>query len=61
MALVLASAGSDSLSPLEWVWGAVGGVLSYAAVLVISGEISRRELSALGGVISTRLTRRSLT
>jgi O-antigen/teichoic acid export membrane protein len=55
MALVLALAGSASLSPLEWVWGTVGGVLIYAAVLVISGEISRREVSALGGAASAGL------
>jgi O-antigen/teichoic acid export membrane protein len=61
MALVLASAGTDSLTPVEWAWGTVAGLLTYAAALVVSGEISHREFMALGGVMSGRLTFRTRT
>jgi O-antigen/teichoic acid export membrane protein len=57
MALVLVAAGTTSLSLLEWVSGTLGGVLAYVAVLLISGEISGRELRALGRLFSRTLFR----
>jgi O-antigen/teichoic acid export membrane protein len=47
MAGVLALAGTGSLSPLEWIAGAVFGLLAYVAVLIVSREVTLAELAGL--------------
>jgi len=57
MAVVLAAAGTASLTPLEWVWGTLGGMTAYVAVLLITGEVSGREVRALRGLLVRHLFR----
>jgi O-antigen/teichoic acid export membrane protein len=40
MAAVLLAAGTERLSTLGWLAGAVGGVAAFAAVLLVTGEVS---------------------
>jgi O-antigen/teichoic acid export membrane protein len=40
MAAVLLAAGTEHLSTVGWVAGAVGGIAAFAAVLLVAGEIS---------------------
>lgn len=47
MAAVLALFGTASLSTLEWVLGAAGGVAAFLAVLVLTREVSPAELRGL--------------
>ena len=46
MAVDLLIAGTDHLTPARWLVGGAAGVVSYVAVLIISGELSSTELSA---------------
>jgi O-antigen/teichoic acid export membrane protein len=47
MAGTLALVGTSSLSWVEWMTGAVAGGAAYLVVLMITGEISRAEISAV--------------
>lgn len=44
MGLVLLAVGTESLSPAEWLLGGAAGTLAFCAALVLTGEISPREL-----------------
>jgi O-antigen/teichoic acid export membrane protein len=44
MALVLVAVGTESLSFAEWILGGAAGTLAFCAALVLTGEISTREL-----------------
>jgi O-antigen/teichoic acid export membrane protein len=44
MALVLVAVGTESLSFADWVLGGAAGTLAFCAALVLTGEISTREL-----------------
>jgi len=54
MAGVLALAGTSELSVVAWIVGGVGGVLSYVAVLVASGELRLHELRRVAGAARGR-------
>jgi O-antigen/teichoic acid export membrane protein len=51
MAAALALVGTSSLSWVEWVTGAVAGGAAYLVVLMVTGEISRAEISAAQGLL----------
>ena len=57
MAGVLAAIGTDSISAVEFVAGAVGGSFAFAATLLLTREISPGEISRGGRAISFRLSR----
>lgn len=57
MAGVLALFGTDELSPLEWIAGALGGVAAFASVLVASRELTGHEVRS-GLLAGGRLRRR---
>lgn len=44
MAAVLAAIGTDALSPIDWIAGAVAGTVAFALVLILTGEVKRDEL-----------------
>ncbi len=47
MALLMLAVGTDHLSALQWVLGIGAGTAVYAAVLLITGEVSLRELRSI--------------
>ncbi len=51
MGAVLASFGTESLTALQFVVGAVAGVFAYAVVLFATREITRRDVSDLGAML----------
>jgi hypothetical protein len=55
MAAVLLAAGTERLSTVGWLAGAVGGVAAFAAVLLVAGEIS---LAGIGTFLAARSARR---
>jgi O-antigen/teichoic acid export membrane protein len=55
MAAVLLAAGTERLSTVGWLAGAVGGVAAFAAVLLVAGEIS---LAGIGTFMVARSARR---
>jgi O-antigen/teichoic acid export membrane protein len=58
MALVLLACGTHRLSLLEWVAGSVGGFAAFAAVLLITRQVTVAELRAMRAWIAGRLPRR---
>jgi O-antigen/teichoic acid export membrane protein len=54
-ALVLVVLGTGSLSPVDWVLGLTLGPGAYLAVLLITREVSPRDLRALWQTVSGRL------
>jgi len=52
MAVVLYGAGTSDLSAVGWVTGAIGGAAAFAAVLLVTGEVSLAQLP--GGLRSGR-------
>ena len=44
MGAVLYAVGTESLSLAEWLVGGAAGVLAFGATLVVTGELSSREL-----------------
>jgi O-antigen/teichoic acid export membrane protein len=57
MAVVLAAAGTSSLTPAEWIWGGTGGALAFLAVLLATGELSVNDLRSARRVVRRRLLR----
>jgi O-antigen/teichoic acid export membrane protein len=51
MGVVLALFGTRTLTPLEWVAGVATGIIVYAAVLFLTRELTRKDLSAAGTVL----------
>jgi O-antigen/teichoic acid export membrane protein len=47
MTLVLAAVGTSTLSPAEWLLGAVAGTAAFGAVLVVTGELTSSDAAAL--------------
>jgi O-antigen/teichoic acid export membrane protein len=60
MCAVLAAFGTSSLSPLEALVGAALGITAYAALLVATGEVSRRELVDARSAVAAALRRARL-
>ncbi len=54
---VLAGFGTSELSPLEWVLGAGAGLAAFVAVLLLTREVSVRELLAAGAFVRRLLAR----
>jgi O-antigen/teichoic acid export membrane protein len=54
MAAVLFAFGTDHLAAWEWVAGLTGGVLAFAAVVLVTGEVSRAELRELAQLVLRR-------
>jgi O-antigen/teichoic acid export membrane protein len=59
MAGVLFAIGTTGLTPVDWVIGAVGGSLAYAAALVATREVSRAELRLVWNFAERQLPRRA--
>lgn len=55
MALVLLAFGTSDLSVFEWIGGAVGGFAAFAAVLLITRQVTLGELRSLGAFVRRRL------
>ncbi len=47
MALVMLAIGTNHLSALQWIFGVGAGVGAYAAVLLLTGELSLQELRSI--------------
>jgi O-antigen/teichoic acid export membrane protein len=56
---VLALAGTSHLSPLAWVWGAIGAGAVFVAGLIATGELTMGELGRAYAVLIARRRRRS--
>jgi O-antigen/teichoic acid export membrane protein len=54
MAAVLFAFGTGHLAAWQWVAGLTGGVLAFAAVVVVTGEVSRTELRELALLVLRR-------
>lgn len=52
MAAVLYSLGTSELSPVDWLGGAVGGLLVFAAILLLTREVSPAEVRATATAVS---------
>jgi O-antigen/teichoic acid export membrane protein len=48
MALVLLAFGTDHLSPVQWLGGLLGGTVVFAAVLLLTRELSVAEIQSVG-------------
>jgi O-antigen/teichoic acid export membrane protein len=59
MAGVLFAIGTTGLTPVDWVIGAVGGSLAYAAALIATREVSRAELRLVWNFAERQLPRRA--
>jgi O-antigen/teichoic acid export membrane protein len=60
MSLVLLAFGTGAhLAPLAWIGGAVLGLAAFLAVIVLTGEISVRDLRAVAGAVRSRLPQRA--
>lgn len=57
MALTLAAVGTARLSPSEWILGSACGVLVFLLALLLSGEVTRRELASAWQTTLTALRR----
>lgn len=55
MALVLLACGTHRLTVLEWIVGAVGGFAAFAAVLLLTRQVTFAELRALRAWVAARL------
>lgn len=51
MALTMFLAGTNHLSPAQWVVGAAAGAIEYASILVVTGELSFAELRAVAAML----------
>ena len=56
MAGVMLAFGYDELSILDWFAGGAAGVAAYCLALVVTGEVSRSELSAIKRAVVSRLS-----
>jgi O-antigen/teichoic acid export membrane protein len=59
MALVLLACGTHDLSVVGWIAGAVGGAGAFAAVLLLTGQVTVDELRALARWVRRRLASRA--
>jgi len=59
MAGVLFAIGTTGITPAEWVLGAVGGSLAYAAALIATREVSGAELRLVWNFAGRQLPRRA--
>jgi O-antigen/teichoic acid export membrane protein len=57
MAAVLFVAGTGALSLARWLLGGIGGLAAFAAVLLVTGEVSRYEIRRGRRAIAARLSR----
>jgi hypothetical protein len=55
MAAVLFAFGTDDLSLLDWIAGGVGGLAAFAAVLLLTRQVTLDELRTLGAAVRRRL------
>jgi O-antigen/teichoic acid export membrane protein len=59
MAAVLFALGTEDLSVLDWLVGAVAGTIVYIAALLLTREVTLGELRALRAAIAARMPRRA--
>ena len=57
MGAVLYAVGTDDLSPAAWVLGGGAALATYLAVLVVSGEVTLRDVAHLVRGVRRRLRR----
>ena len=54
MALAMLAFGYNELSLLDWFAGGAAGVVAYCVALVVTGEVSRSELTSIRRALAAR-------